>query len=303
MKANDMGDLIVGALSVDDLDAAFNLSTIIGWNQRRDDWRMLLRLAPNAAFAAVIDGCIVGTSIGIDYGGFAWIAMLLVNPVHRGRGLGRRLLEAAIEAVPSNLPIRLDATPLGRALYQRYGFEDETSLSRHVRKESDRSTAAAADIVADARDIRPLTTSDLRVIVEHDERTFGGMRGALLEWALQAAPQYGYVVRSDDGLIHYCLGREGRQFDQIGPVVAGAGRDDIAGRLVNEALASAGERAVAIDAFDAQPAFSDGLRSRGFFIQRPFVRMCRRAAQSDTPGERAPRTTVREFAILGPEFA
>lgn len=122
----------------------------------------------------------------------------------------------------------------------------------------------------------------------------------LLEWAFQQAPKYGYVVRSDDGLIHYCLGRQGRQLDQIGPVVAS--REDIARRLVNEALSSAGEREVAIDAFDAHPAFSDGLRSRGFFIQRPFVRMCRRAGQSGMRDETAPMTTVREFAILGPEF-
>src|SRR5438309_10731223 len=93
---------------------------------------MLLQLAPAGAFAALSDARIVGTAIGIDYGGFAWIAMMLVDPAYRGRGVGRRLLEAAMDAVPSNLPIRLDATPLGRPLYQRLGFEDEAMLSRYV---------------------------------------------------------------------------------------------------------------------------------------------------------------------------
>src|SRR6266567_6169471 len=130
-----MTDPIIRPLTAGDLDEALRLSTVAGWNQRLDDWRMLLQLAPAGAFAARFDSrdpAVVGTAIGIDYGGFAWIAMMLVDPSCRGRGVGRRLLEAAIDSVPSNLPIRLDATPLGRPLYQRYGFEDEAALSRYV---------------------------------------------------------------------------------------------------------------------------------------------------------------------------
>jgi GNAT superfamily N-acetyltransferase len=296
-----MSDVVIRALRFADLDAAVNLSTIIGWNQRPEDWRMLLRLAPAGAFAAVIDAHIVGTSIGIDYGGFAWIAMMLVDPAYRGRGLGGRLLEAAIAAVPSHLRIRLDATPLGRPLYQRYGFADEALLSRHVSEDSDRRAASAAEVLARHAATRPLTASDLTGVIEQDKDTFGGSRGAVLEWAFRQAPQYAYVMRGDDGLIHYCLGRQGRQFDQIGPVVASS--EDIARALVNVALARAEERPVAIDAFDGQTAFSEGLRRRGFFAQRPLVRICRRAAQAGAPDATACAMAVREFAILGPEFA
>ena len=76
---------------------------------------MLLQLAPAGSFAAVADDRIVGTAIGIDYGTFGWIAMMLVDPAWRGRGIGGRLLEEAIGAVPPDIPIRLDATPLGRS--------------------------------------------------------------------------------------------------------------------------------------------------------------------------------------------
>ena len=54
--------------------------------------------------------------------------MMLVDPAYRGCGVGGRLLDAAMDALPSHLPIRLDATPLGQRLYQRYGFEDEAAL-------------------------------------------------------------------------------------------------------------------------------------------------------------------------------
>jgi len=295
-----MTDPIVRPLTFADLDEALRLSTAVGWNQRLDDWRMLLQLAPAGAFAAVSDARddseipIVGTAIGIDYGAFAWIAMMLVDPAYRGRGVGRRLLEAAIDALPSDLPIRLDATPLGRPLYQRYGFEDEAPLSRHVIEA--RLKPRAPSIV------QPLTDADLAIVVEQDRETFGGTRGAVLDWAFRGATQYAYVVRShtDWGPINYCLGRQGRLFDQIGPVVAS--ESDVAHALICAALGAAGDRPVAVDALDSRRAFAAALQADGFVVQRPLVRMCR-PAESGARATAVGRDDICEFAILGPEFA
>ena len=311
-----MSDPIIRPLAVEDLEDALRLSTVVGWNQRLDDWRMLLRLAPAGAFAAFLDARdvpVVGTAIGIDYGGFAWIAMMIVDPAYRGRGLGRRLLEAAMGAVPSHLPIRLDATPLGRPLYQRYGFEDEATLGRHVidaRLKPRAPSEPRAPLEPRAQSLmRPLTDADLGDVIEQDRETFGGTRGSLLDWAFHGAPQYAYVARNDNGLIDYCLGREGRVFDQIGPVVARD--DDIAHALVSAALAAADDRRVAIDAFDSRCAFAEALRRDGFVVQRPLIRMCRRAGATrgtDTAAcvgdalQGVP-SRAKEFAILGPEFA
>src|SRR5882672_5564109 len=219
-----MTDPIVRPLTFEHLDEALGLSTVVDWNQRLDDWRMLLQLAPAGAFAAFVDGrdvsdvsevSLVGTAIGIDYGAFAWIAMMLVDPAYRGRGVGRRLLEAAMDAVPSHLPIRLDATPLGRPLYQRHGFEDEAMLSRYVAEGSTSRVASASEALDGSRDVRPLTASDLDIVIERDSETFGGTRGSVLNWAFHRAAQYAHVERTRDGLTHYCLGRPGRLFDQI----------------------------------------------------------------------------------------
>jgi GNAT superfamily N-acetyltransferase len=293
-----MSDPIIRPLTFEDLDEALKLSTAAGWNQTLDDWRMLLRLAPTGAFAALRDtrdAFIVGTAIGIDYGAFAWIAMMLVDPACRGRGVGRRLLEAAMDAVPSNLPIRLDATPLGRPLYQRCGFEDEATLSRHVIDARLKPRTPSF--------VRPLTDDDLATVDEQDCKAFSGTRKALLRWAFHCAPEYAYVVLNDNAdrsAIHYCLGRRGRLFDQIGPVVAGD--DDIAHALVRAALAAAGDRRVAVDAFDSRRAFAAALGADGFVVERPLVRMCRptgSGACATAVGE----GNISEFAIFGPEFA
>jgi GNAT superfamily N-acetyltransferase len=305
-----MSGPVIRLLSEDDLDAALALSSTAGWNQRLEDWRMLLRLAPAGSFAALAEGRMVGTAIGIDYGGFAWIAMMLVDPAHRGRGVGQRLLESAMGAVPSGRPIRLDATPLGRPLYQRYGFEDEASLTRYVTSAPDPSSSRAwpgRSSSAQKREhpdlssrVRRLRSADLPIVTELDDEVFGGRRGMVLGWALEGAPQFGYVVESEEGLARYCLGRGGRLFDQIGPVVADD--DRIAQALVSAARIEAGDRPVVVDAFDSHRAFATWLCACGFQAQRPLFRMCR-------PGRATPAIAVRnrpalvEFAILGPEFA
>jgi GNAT superfamily N-acetyltransferase len=301
-----MTDPIIRPLTFEGLDDAFRLSTVAGWNQRIDDWRMLLRLAPAGAFAALSDAraaSIVGTAIGIDYGGFAWIAMMLVDPAYRGRGVGRRLLEAAMDAVPSHLPIRLDATPLGRPLYRRYGFEEEAALSRHVIDQGRLAEPRAARTRPARYAVQPLTGTDMPIVIEQDRATFGGTRGAVLEWAFRSAPQYAYTVRSDSterGPIHYCLGRRGRLFDQIGPVVAGD--DEIAHALVSAALGAAGDRRVAVDVFDSRRAFAAAVQADGFVVERPLVRMCR-PTDSTAGAPAVGHRHICEFAILGPEFA
>ena len=260
---------------------------------------MLRRLAPAGAFAAFLDAravSIVGTCIGIDYGGFAWIAMMLVDPAYRGRGIGRRLLEAAMDAVPAHLPIRLDATPLGRPLYRRYGFQDEAALSRYI-VDRDVVTLPNSDVPPA---IRRLTRDDLELVIAQDRETFGGTRDTLLDWMFRGAPEYAHAARNDDGRIHYCFGRQGRVFDQIGPVIAGD--DAIAHALVKAALASGGDRRRAIDVYDCHCAFAAALRDDRFAVERPLFRMCRPAGSRACNRSIGPGG-VREFTILGPEFA
>jgi GNAT superfamily N-acetyltransferase len=286
----------VRTLAAADLESALALSSASGWNQRLDDWRMLLSLAPSGSFAAVHGGRIVGTAIGIDYGSFGWIAMMLVDPGWRGQGLGARLLESAMGAVPDHRPIRLDATPLGRPLYQRHGFEDETALTRHVAPPSPPRRDRQAE--PGLQPIRGIAAGDLARIAAADEPVFGARRRVLFEWMLGGSPHYAQMIERD-GVAGYCFGRQGRLFDQIGPVVAAD--DETARALVDASLGAAGGRAVAVDAFDRENAFTAWLRDRGFTGERPLFRMCRPGGNG-RPAVAGSGRSVRELAILGPEL-
>ena len=286
-------------LTVDDLDDALVLSSTAGWNQRIDDWRMLLAVAPHGCFAAWSGDRVVGTAIGIDYDGFGWIAMMLVDPVWRGQGLGRRLLEAAVAAIPPDRVIRLDATPLGRPLYQSHGFQDEARLMRLVAPAGAREPAPATGDAVRRVPARPLTAADLPAIAAADRDVFGGLRRPVLEWALAVAPESGWMLAGEGGVPQYCLGRRGRLFDQIGPVVACD--DRAAEALVNAARRAASDRALVVDAAEAHPAFTGWLRRRGFADERPLFRM-RLAPTPAGPPAPSSRSVLTEFAILGPEF-
>jgi len=313
-----------------DVDAALALSASCGWNQRAEEWHMMLQIAPSGTFTASTPDGVVGTAIGIDYGHFGWIAMMLVNPAWRGRGLGARLLEAAMGAVPPELPIRLDATPLGRPLYERYGFVLESSLTRHVRP------ADAGPPPAPGGDVRPLAESDLAAVMKLDDRISGAHRHGPLRWAFGDAPRYAWIGASagpslppkggshtdPEGVTSdfshpsgvrvasafrrkdvadtsgYCLGRGGRLFDHIGPIVADATASATA--LAAAAIAGSDGRALVIDAHDSHDAFTAWLRSAQFEPQRPLYRMCR---PGGAPAPSRPAPPLTEFAIMGPEFS
>jgi GNAT superfamily N-acetyltransferase len=341
---NMTANIAIRLLTGEDVDAALALSASCGWNQRAAEWHMMLQIAPSGTFAASTPGGVVGTAIGIDYGNFGWIAMMLVDPAWRGRGLGARLLEAAMGAMPPELPIRLDATPLGRPLYERYGFVLESSLTRHVRP------ADAGPLPASRGDVRPLGESDLATVMRLDERISGAHRHGPLGWAFGDAPQYAWISASAGGSLRpkggshplrepaspepeargrvasgfsrpstelgtalrpskgrkaaagadisgYCLGRGGRLFDHIGPIVADA--TESATALAAAAIAGS-NRALVIDAHDGHEPFTAWLRNAQFESQRPLYRMCR---PGSAPPPSRPAPPLTEFAIMGPEFS
>ena len=62
----------------------------------------------------------------------AWIGMVLVHPDYRRRGIARALLARCIEYLRGRGArcIKLDATPLGKQVYDELGFKDEWTLTR-----------------------------------------------------------------------------------------------------------------------------------------------------------------------------
>ncbi|WP_298957604.1 GNAT family N-acetyltransferase [uncultured Methylobacterium sp.] len=102
------------------LDEAAALSRAAGWPHRREDWALVLSLSRGSV---LLDGDrVAGTALTTPYGdGDATINMVIVDEALRGRGLGRRLMEAALAAA-GDRACRLVATEDGLPLYEKLGF-------------------------------------------------------------------------------------------------------------------------------------------------------------------------------------
>jgi len=266
-----------------DIGAGLRLCRASGWNQIEADWRRLL--APPSVFRVAEAGDrVIGCAGAVVYGrDLAWVCMVLVDPVERGRGLGTVLVEQVLERLRSVAAVGLDATPSGRPVYARLGFAEAYGLAR-----LELPAGTPGHDVADPS-AQPLSRGDLVPVLAWDREVFGADRSGLLRDAMATAPQYAWLAgrESVDG---YCLGRRGHGADQIGPIVA---RSEAAARaLLAACLRGGGGRRVFVDAPDDGEWRAD-LAALGFREQRPFTRMYLRGA---APGRRDLR------AIFGPEF-
>src|SRR5688500_5715435 len=115
-----------------DVEAGLRLCRLSHWNQLARDWQQFLRLTPGGATVTVDEsGTVVGSVATMRYGPhLAWIAMVLVDPAARGRGVGTALLHRGLEQVKDVRTVGLDATPLGQPLYEKLGFVVHSTLTR-----------------------------------------------------------------------------------------------------------------------------------------------------------------------------
>lgn len=192
----------VRLLNSGDLAAASELSTKAGWNQTPEDWSMLMELAPEGCFGIQADGRLVSTTTLVCYGRrLAWIGMVLTNAEYRGRGFARRLLAQALDRADSIgvETVKLDATDLGRPLYEKLGFKAEQAVERWTR--------------AGSLGSRRRANTTTHYSLDLDAEAFGCDRSALLGMLLKRNKIHG----TPDGFL---FSRGGRTTAYLGPCVA-----------------------------------------------------------------------------------
>lgn len=275
-------------MRIEDIPFGLHLCRLSGWNQLEEDWLAFLGSPDGGGRIAESEGGAAGTVAFLRYGAaFSWLSMMLVHPEARHAGIGRRLMQAALDALAGESCVRLDATPLGEPLYRRFGFRPESELLRATIEAAPGRVMPRGDPVAEMR------TEDLAEVFERDRAVFGADRSALLASFHRRAPDLAWTVRRGEALLGYCFGRPGYLYRQLGPVIA----EDVAlaGSLVARcSIVHPGER-LAVDVPRFAPEWIAWLESAGSAIERPFLRMSRGQAQR-------PGCPARQFAIAGPEF-
>ena len=268
-----MIDFRIRLMTEADLAFADSLRATAGWNQTLRDWRRFLDLDPNGCFIAERNGAPAGTATTIRYQNkIAWIGMVLVHPEQRRHGIGRGLLWHCIDYLNrcGVQCIKLDATPLGKTLYDTMGFVDEWTMTRWRGVVTGGPSKKNAEI-------------DLEEIAAWDEKAFGVKRSELM--AKLAADCETVVLKG----VGFAMRREGSRAYHLGPVVAKNSKSAI---KIMEALLRPGE--VIIDVPDRNEAVAHWAQGKGLVAERQLKRMrLGPAAPAD-----APETLI---AIAAPE--
>jgi GNAT superfamily N-acetyltransferase len=279
------------SLTPTELDDAGALVREARWNQLAADWHIFLELGRLYA-VHTHEGRIVATTATLPYGGrFAWISMVLVAGEYRRRGLATKLMQQAMRdlAAAKLVPV-LDATPDGRAVYRRLGFEDSWGFQRLIRRERQRATAdlpAPPDIT-----VRPIADADWPALCAYDAAAFGAQRDGVLAGLRGRLPAADLVATRADGIAGFLLGRDGGLAAHIGPLIA---EDDAIARALAARALGAIEGPLFIDLADSKTELRRFFDAHGFAAVRPFTRMLYgSSARFDD--------AARTFAVVGPEF-
>jgi GNAT superfamily N-acetyltransferase len=272
-----------------DIALGMRLKSAAGWNQTEADWRRTYELQPDGCFVGECDGTPAATLTFCCFGPVAWIAMVLTDPKFRGRGLASTLMRHAIDLLQSRgvMTIRLDATPLGRPVYERLGFTVDYELSRWKRE----ALSAAAFDVLKCPGVRQASPEDLGAIVELDRQTVGCDRSMFLAALLAESPAGAFITDGTPRPAGFALRRLGSDATQLGPIVASDPK--LGGLLLSTAIAEAGMTALCCDAPRENSAAEDSLRAARFSSLRPLYRM--------TLGEKKASDVAGLWASSGPE--
>ncbi len=276
-------------LTTRDTGQAIRLSDAERWNQTRKDWDLLIQNPQNVCLAAEADGKIIGTATAINYDNeVIWIGMVLVNRKYRGKGVSKMLLSGLFDALGSCRSIKLDATPAGQPVYQKFGFHSEYVIQRMTI-----SSVSAKTLSFDDEFLECVQSNNISEIIEYDRQVFGAYRKQLIEFLIESDPENAWMVKREGKIHGIALGRKGSRFQQIGPVLASSTED--AQKLIAKFLSGLEGQSVVVDILDDKKELMNWLIILGFSQQRHFVRMY----QNENP---FPGMPENQFLICGPEF-
>ncbi|OGF49246.1 MAG: hypothetical protein A2231_06290 [Candidatus Firestonebacteria bacterium RIFOXYA2_FULL_40_8] len=277
--------IIIKTITERDIPFCMELKNAAGWNQLEQDWKRLIELSPLGCFTAQLhDGTIVGTATTVSFEDkFGWIGMVLVDPNQRKMGIGTALMNACIEYLkPRVKVIRLDATPMGKPVYERLGFKDEYILARY------KGTGSSFP----ATTVKKISSKELPNILAFDKPIFGADRSNWLSRVFQESPDNCFFIEESGKIQGFIMSHPGTKAWYAGPLTA----NDLtsAEKLLKAVLSSLPGKEIFIDPLTNNKTFTGLLQNVGFTEERILTRMF--LGENLYPG-----TPEKVFCIAGPE--
>jgi len=275
-------------MELSDILHAMKLSGAEGWNQTEKDWKLFIESPQNVCVLAERNKEIIGTTTAINYSDrIAWIGMVLVAKEYRGQGVSKLLLANILKQLESFPSIKLDATPEGQRVYKKFDFKDEYLITR-MTIASVKNFSLDDDIAPE-----PIQLKHIEEVTAFDELVFGANRKQLIESMIKEYPHKAWLLKRNDSIAGFALGRKGSRYHHVGPVF-GLNITDVK-ILIKRALKELTNQSVVMDVLYEKEDLINWLNSIGFIMQRQFVRMYKK--ENPFPG-----IINKQYLICGPEF-
>jgi len=200
-----------------DVGAVHALSKTEQWPHRAEDLADML--AVGSGVVAEMGGSIVASTMWWPAGdACVTLGMVIVARTHRGAGLGRIAMQAALDRIAEQMgpetAILLNATEDGIPLYRKLGFVGIAEILQH------QGAAFSAPLIPldPGERIRPLGERDAPRVAKMVAAATGLARPAMMDILLNKA--HGIVLDRDGELVGVALFRRFGRGYVIGPVVA-----------------------------------------------------------------------------------
>lgn len=215
--------LVIRAMTRPEVDQLIDWAAREGWNPGLHDGDLFWATDPEAFLAAELEGELIGGGAITSYdGAFGFMGFFIVEPAHRGRGLGDTLWHARRDRLLARLrpgaSIGLDGVFEMQGYYARGGFAFAHRTLR-FRAEPAESPAPAPP-PADGIDIAPLSAVPFDQLLAYDRRCFPAARARFLAGWIAQPDALAVGARRDGALIGYGVVRRCRDGCKIGPLFA-----------------------------------------------------------------------------------
>lgn len=206
-----------------DVAPLLELARGVGWEWSEARARRVQRIRPAQAWLAREGDDVVGTVSCFVYGDagsgpLAWVAGMIVRPDRQGRGVGRRLVEAALAYAREHgaASVGLDATASGRPVYEKLGFRVVAEDPRWARPEGAAPVPPGAPQGPIA--VYPISSCEVMELHAYDAARFGANRAGVLAEPMAERPHQCFVAfeRASGRIVGHVLTQE----RSLGPLVA-----------------------------------------------------------------------------------
>lgn len=235
-----------------------------GWNPGLDDADPFANADQNGFFVAEKkSGLAAAISVVNHCPGFAFLGLYICRPKYRGRGIGLKLWQHALDHA-GDRTVGLDGVAAQQDNYARSGFVKTGATARFE---------GAVTAQEDAN-IRPVSHTDLADLGGLDLLANGFLRPRFLSgWFGDTETRRTMVLDGHDGPLGFATARLCREGCKIGPLVAPD--EDSALRLIAAACAALGQGTAILDVPEMQSGFRNTLVESDWQITFETARMYR----------------------------